>query len=174
MRQAAAAAAAVLMAAKAAAAGGGGRSSLFDRLSANAAAESEGARTRRLLATGTAAEPKKAATKKTETQLPSIPGAAKPKIELPVIVAAHCDAHAIGVFGSMITDKTPTFHCACSIQRARTNSVCLSVICTQTCHITWRHPRSLTLALSYGALRGCPAVTFKILGYPNFLLWSME
>ena len=74
-RVAAAAAAAVLMAAKAAAAGGGGgRSSLFDRLSANAAAESEGARTRRLLATGTAAEPKKAATKKAETQLPSIPG----------------------------------------------------------------------------------------------------
>ena len=152
------------MAAKAAAAGGGGgRSSLFDRLSANAAAESEGARTRRLLATGTAAEPKKAATKQAETQLPSIPGVAKPKKQPPAIVAAHCDAHAIGVLGSMITDKTPTFHgaCACSIQRARTNSVCLSVICTQTCHITWRHPRSLTVALSYGALRACPAVTFN-------------
>jgi hypothetical protein len=111
------------MAAKAAAAGGGGgRSSLFDRLSANAAAESEGARTRRLLATGTAAEPKKAATKKAETQLPSIPGAAKPKKQPPAIVAAHCDAHAIGVLGSMITDNTPTFrHCACVQHTARTH-----------------------------------------------------
>ena len=107
-RVAAAAAAAVLMAAKAAAAGGGGgRSSLFDRLSANAAAESEGARTRRLLATGTAAEPKKAATKKAETQLPSIPGVAKPKKQPPAIKVPNGATKGAGA-ASPITPVSPS------------------------------------------------------------------